>query len=1404
MVVFHCIFLEILDTIVGVHMAVENDENRSFNPSPGISKPVIKRVVVLSLIFLFVLQAGWGFQLLINPDPVLLNPYEVGGKIHGTTDPYRTRGIQIESDGLGGSWYDDLDDNSGMERVENCSFVDGGVRLEEVFLVDTWYHDDWPNRMEIKVANSGEVDLLGYQINLQVPYLDEMDLNFSDIRFTCYDDFNGIETGIPYWIEDHDSGESANVWINVTNIPARGECSVFMYYGNPNALDESDGDGTFVFFDDFNGVSLDLSKWDNPSPGGTRTYSVGGGDLYFYIYDVWKTGMNCTMKDQLDIDGHLIEARQRMQKGGALRDNNNKGTIGIGIENPWGDHWWRYYGRSKKDDAWLRYSFHYDNTIWKEGSWDGADTDYHILGLGKHDDTVFLYEDSVELTMIQDENITDDRYKTSIVNVVNGYDGGGWGKLWTDWYRIRRQVFPEPTVHLKTVSGVAESFSIDLPESMNWDTLSLMKEENGNSYIRVNIMNPATNKTIAGHGNLEMENVDISGLNFLGVNSIRLQAVFTGIDSIDSVSNLTRSDLPENEIDTPFLYSWGVEWVADNAWRDSFIGDGKLVGDVNISGGQLKLRDDQLLLEAGLVGLWNFDEGAGNTAYDTSGNNNNGTLNNMDNSDWINGRVGTALDFDGNNDYVGCGNDASLSFGTGNFALEVWMKTNTFIPTGNFSGIISKFNRPSHSGPWIQLDENEYIIFGWTDIIPIQGDTKVNDGKWHHIVAQRTGTTSAELYLNGILHKSNVTAPSRSSDSSANLDIGRLIHESRYFDGHIDEVRLYNRALTSEEILQHNSRYYNNPTFRSETITLPEGTGWDTFRAHRSVPENTYLNISIHDAESGKVLVRNTENTNNLFLNLSDINPNEHKTIYLQAYFQSNETETPILYDWGVQATNNSMWPVAVAGKDIAIEPHEIVYFNGSGSYDDKGIVNYSWSFSYGGRIINLFGEKVEFRFDEVGSYLVQLNVSDADGLWGIDELLLTVGDAVPPVSDPGPDMIIDQFTSVLLDGSGSSDNVGIVNFTWSFEYGGGVILLYGENVRFKFSLPGVYVITLRAVDFHENWAENSSTIEVRDIIKPTARAGRDIVVLRGEPIFLNGNGSSDNVGIVNYSWDFLYDGEPIVLDDENTTFVFDISGNYNIRLVVRDGEGNVGIDNLTVFVMEDDEEPEENNEEPEKNETDSDGDGWNDTAEVESGSDPYDNRSTPLDWDGDGVPNERDAYPRDSGRWTKGKEVKRLKIAVYFGLGVIVLLICFIGYTRISKQNIFQNGKREKICSYIQQNPGLHFREISRRMNINSGTLYHHMRKLEDAKMINPISDGYYMRYYYGNQNLKHNSVTPMQEKLLKIIGQNSGITYKQLGQKLNLSYPTISYHVTALSDSGLVMKVKENGLIHLYIAES
>ena len=196
----------------------------------------------------------------------------------------------------------------------------------------------------------------------------------------------------------------------------------------------------------------------------------------------------------------------------------------------------------------------------------------------------------------------------------------------------------------------------------------------------------------------------------------------------------------------------------------------------------------------GLVGAWSFNAGTGTTATDSSGFGNTGTLNG---ATWTqSGQLGSALLFDGVNDRVDIPDSASLGLTTG-MTLEAWVRPTTTTgwrsvlvkerPGGRVYSLYSSDNagRPS---TYLRLKSDVGLV----------GPAALPANTWSHVATTYDGTTH-RLYVNG----SQVASVSRSGKigtSPRPLRIGGNAVFGEWFNGTIDEVRVYNRALTAAEI----------------------------------------------------------------------------------------------------------------------------------------------------------------------------------------------------------------------------------------------------------------------------------------------------------------------------------------------------------------------------------------------------------------------------------------------------------------------------------------------------------------------------------------------------------------------------------------------------------------------------
>ncbi len=215
-----------------------------------------------------------------------------------------------------------------------------------------------------------------------------------------------------------------------------------------------------------------------------------------------------------------------------------------------------------------------------------------------------------------------------------------------------------------------------------------------------------------------------------------------------------------------------------------------------------------------------------------------------------------------------------------------------------------------------------------------------------------------------------------------------------------------------------------------------------------------------------------------------------------------------------------------------------------------------------------LYGPTPSSRFTDVGTYVVHLAVWDAAGNYGTSTVTITVRDTEPPHADAGVDQITIHGLPVDLDGSNSTDNVGIVDYVWTFNDSGPRVL-EGRQVAYTFESIGTYRVTLTVFDAAGNTNRSTMTVTVtRDTAPPTARAGPDRTVYPGMTIVFDGSGSTDNIGIASYVWTFD-DGGPKSLSGVRPSYDFGTLGTYRITLTVTDLDGNRGNSTMTVTVSD-------------------------------------------------------------------------------------------------------------------------------------------------------------------------------------------------------------------------------------------
>ena len=192
-----------------------------------------------------------------------------------------------------------------------------------------------------------------------------------------------------------------------------------------------------------------------------------------------------------------------------------------------------------------------------------------------------------------------------------------------------------------------------------------------------------------------------------------------------------------------------------------------------------------------------FDEGKGDNVADDSIHQNNGTI--MGNPKWVNGKFGSALSFDGTGDTVEIKHTDVLNTTTA-VTMEMWVKT---------SGGAEVKQAGIEKGIWAVGGYSLYPVYeGGTviqffDLPPACGDAaikgrSIQDNEWHYLAGVWDGKTIF-LYIDGKLEKSGACAGVLGTNKQG-LYIGSRVGSERFLTGTVDEVRVYNRALTQEEI----------------------------------------------------------------------------------------------------------------------------------------------------------------------------------------------------------------------------------------------------------------------------------------------------------------------------------------------------------------------------------------------------------------------------------------------------------------------------------------------------------------------------------------------------------------------------------------------------------------------------
>jgi len=232
--------------------------------------------------------------------------------------------------------------------------------------------------------------------------------------------------------------------------------------------------------------------------------------------------------------------------------------------------------------------------------------------------------------------------------------------------------------------------------------------------------------------------------------------------------------------------------------------------------------------ETGLVGYWNFNEGSGTTLTDQTSNDNNGTITGATwNDDGAPVTAGTtptntySLSFDGTDDFVGVPSNSVYTVNQ-SFTIETWINAN------------SNSGTKSIAQGWYGYGFQLYMSNGAPNFILREpngngvgflGTTQIGDGSWHHIAAVLDGT-NVSVFVDGSLDLEGTFNNTVTGNGTDDLSFGHSPWASEYYNGLLDEIRIWNVALTESQIQSYRAtELTGNETGLVGYWNFNEGTG---------------------------------------------------------------------------------------------------------------------------------------------------------------------------------------------------------------------------------------------------------------------------------------------------------------------------------------------------------------------------------------------------------------------------------------------------------------------------------------------------------------------------------------------------------------------------------------------------
>ncbi|MCK4886359.1 MAG: hypothetical protein KAS96_03165 [Planctomycetes bacterium] len=326
------------------------------------------------------------------------------------------------------------------------------------------------------------------------------------------------------------------------------------------------------------------------------------------------------------------------------------------------------------------------------------------------------------------------------------------------------------------------------------------------------------------------------------------------------------------------------------------------VNDANVTMGQVWNFETLGDVDPNLIGWWKFDEQSGNTAYDSSGNNNHATIagNPLNQA----GVIDNAVVFFGTDEYAQVANEADFDV-TGNITLSAWIKVAEYDTSSMY--IISK----SDSYNIFKDMDSDVLTFLCNGTgRPVTGTTDIVDGQWHHVAGVYDGVNKY-IYVDGQLDGYRASSGAIITNDNP-LYIGSdAVWPDNEFNGLIDDTRIYDKALTASDVMalagvRFSFAYDPDPADGMQFVPINETLSWQAgnYAASHDVYFGTdYLAVKDANTSSAEYMGNQAANSYPATLELNttyywrvdEVNDTEIYTGNLWSFTTTDELPDPDL-----------------------------------------------------------------------------------------------------------------------------------------------------------------------------------------------------------------------------------------------------------------------------------------------------------------------------------------------------------------------------------------------------------------------------------------------------------------------------------------------------------------------------